>query len=72
MTFNEAKTSCLGPGCDYSPGIYTEYRRNNWQYSPVLGDIRNGVVDVPQAWGDYEGKTPPWKIVPQVCGMSSP
>jgi len=64
-TFNEAKTSCLGPGCQSND---QEYRRNNWQFSPVLSDIRNGVAEIPNTW-EYEGKTPPWKFVPQVCGL---
>lgn len=67
--FNEAKTDCAGPLCSVGD---QEYRRNSWQFTPVASDIRNGVVDIPQAWGDYGGKSPPWTMVPKVCGMSMP
>jgi hypothetical protein len=29
-------------------------------------------VDFPEAWGDNDGKTPPWKVLPEICGMSLP
>jgi hypothetical protein len=66
--FNEAKTSCLGPGC----AADTEYRRNSWQYTPTVDDIREGIAAVPAAWGDYDGKTTPTKAIGSVCGMSLP
>lgn len=64
--FNEAKTSCVGPGCSTNE---EEYRRNSWLYTPTAGDIRNGAQSPPRAWGDYSGKTPPWKAADGVCGM---
>jgi hypothetical protein len=66
--FNEAKTSCFGPGC----AVDTEYRRNSWIYTPTVDDIREGVASVPEAWGDYEGKTTPTKAIGSVCGMKLP
>jgi hypothetical protein len=66
--FNEAKTSCLGPGC----ATDTELRQNSWQYSPTVDDIKEGVVAVPVAWGDYDGKTTPNEAIGSVCGMSLP